>query len=298
MLQQFIIYVVVNGGIYALLGLGFSLIFGVARVLNMAHTAFYMVAAYIMFVLFSPLIGIHMNIAAAIIIAIVAVTLLGMASYKVFIDRVREHPAAVLLITIALALALEQILIMIFHEDVRTLPYLISGYSDIFGVRVLNQHLLTLGIVVVIIVGVWLLLSKTKLGVAIRAVANDTEVASLMGINVPRTLMITMGIASGLAAVAGAVRAPLTTIYPSMWNNPLLIVLVVVVIGGLGSIKGSIIGAFIIAFVGALTAIDPLGILGGGGVYLNLTFTLLAMVVVLIVRPAGLFGTLFEEERL
>jgi len=298
MTQQLIVYTVVIGGVYALLSLGFSLIFGVARVLNMAHTAFYMIAAFILFTLFSPVIGLKMNLIPAIIIAVVAVTLLGMLSYKLFIDRVREHHAAVLLITIAVAMAIQEILILIFHQDVRSLPYLVSGYTEILGVRVLNQHLMTLGIVAVIIIIVWLLLSKTKLGITIRAVANDSEIASLMGISVPRTLMIIMGMAAALAAIAGVVMAPLTTLYPTMWSSPLLIVMVIVVLGGLGSIKGSIIGAFIISFVGGVCVIDPLAILGGGGVYLNMTFTLLAMVIVLIVRPAGLFGTIFEEERL
>jgi branched-chain amino acid transport system permease protein len=107
-----------------------------------------------------------------------------------------------------------------------------------------------------------------------------------------------MGIASALAAIAGVVQAPLTTIAPTMWAAPLMTTMVVVIIGGLGSIKGSIIAAFILGFVSALSVIDPLAILGGGGAYLNLTFILAAMVIVLIVRPSGLFGTLFEEEKL
>jgi branched-chain amino acid transport system permease protein len=298
MFERILVYTVVNGGVYALLALGFSLIFGVARVLNMAHTAFYMVAAYLLFYLISPVIGIEMSLIPAIIITVVAVTLLGMLSYKLFIDRVREHPAAVLLITIALAMAIEEILVLRFREDIRTIPYTVPGYTEILGIRVLNQYLLTLGIVAVIIIIVWLLLAKTKMGIAIRAVANDSEIASLMGISVPRTLLIIMGIATALAAIAGVVMAPLTTLYPSMWGAPLTTIMVIVVLGGLGSIKGSIIGSFIIALVGGVCMADPLSLLGGGGVYMNTTFVLLAMVIVLIVRPAGLFGTIFEEEKL
>jgi branched-chain amino acid transport system permease protein len=152
--------------------------------------------------------------------------------------------------------------------------------------------------VAVTIVAVWLILSKTKLGIAIRAVANDTEIAGLMGISASQVLMITMGIAAALAAIAGVVMAPLTTIAPTMWAAPLMTTMVVVIIGGLGSIKGSIIAAFILGFVSALSVLDPLSILRGGGAYLNMTFTLAAMVIVLIVRPSGLFGTIFEEEKL
>ena len=114
-----------------------------------------------------------------------------------------------------------------------------------------------------------------------------------MGISVPRTLLITMGIATALAAVAAVAVAPLWVVYPYMWNEPLVIVLVIVVLGGLGSIKGSIIGAFIIAFVEVLVAA-----LMPSGAYLKLMFAMVVMIIVLVVRPGGLFGIVFEEERL
>lgn len=298
MVERIIVFTLVSGGVYALLSLGFSLIFGVARVLNMAHTAFFMLAAYSIFYLVSQEMGILLGTIPAIIITVVIVTLLGMLSYKLFINRVREHHAAVLLITIALAMVTEEALLWNFRGDVRGIPSFISGFTTILGVDVLNQYLLTWGMVVVVIVIVWLLLSKTKMGIAIRATANDPEIANLMGISVSRILMITMGIATALAAVAGVVVAPLWNIQPSMWGSPLMIVMVVVVLGGLGSIKGSIIGAFIIGFVATLVATDPLAILRGSGPYLNVSFVMLAMVIVLIVRPGGLFGVMFEEERL
>jgi branched-chain amino acid transport system permease protein len=150
-----------------------------------------------------------------------------------------------------------------------------------------------LGVVAVVIVAVWLILSRTKLGIALRATAQDAEVATLMGISVPRTLMITMGIATFLAAVAALVVAPIRTIYPVMWTAPLVMVMVIVVLGGLGSVKGAIIGAFIIALVEVSVAI-----LMPQYAYLKVVFAILAMIIVLIVRPGGLFGVLFEEERL
>lgn len=298
MIERIIVHTLVSGGVFAILSIGFSLIFGVARVLNMAHTAFYALAAFGTFLLLSPVVGLELPIAPAVIIVIIIVSALGMLAYKLLINPVREHHAAVLLITIALAMIVEEILVWRFGGQNRTIRFLVPGTVDIFGVTIVNQNLLTLGVVAVTIVAVWLILSKTKLGIAIRAVANDTEIASLMGISVSRVLMITMGIASALAAIAGIVMAPLTTIVPTMWSPPLLTVMVCVIIGGLGSIKGSIIGAFILGLVSALSVIDPLALLRGGGAYLNMTFTLAAMVIVLIVRPSGLFGTLFEEEKL
>jgi len=287
MIERIIVHTLVSGGVYAILAVGFSLIFGVARVLNMAHTSFYALAAFGTFLLLSPVVGLELAVAPSVIIIIVVVGALGMLAYKLFINPVREHHAAVLLITIALAMIVEEILVWRFGGQNRTIRFLVPGTVDIFGITIVNQNLLTLGVVAVTIVAVWLILSKTRLGIAIRAVANDTEIAGLMGI-----------IASALAAIAGVVMAPLTTIVPTMWASPLMTTMVVVIIGGLGSIKGSIIGAFILGFVSALSVLDPLSLLRGGGAYLNMTFTLAAMVIVLIVRPGGLFGTLFEEEKL
>lgn len=298
MLERILVFTVVSGGIYALLSVGFSLIFGVARVLNMAHTAFCVVAAYSMFLFVSPQMGIGLGIIPAIIITVAFVTGLGMLSYKLFIDRIREHHGAVLLITIALALVMQEIVLWIFGGDVRGISPFIGGYTEILGLRILNQQIMAVGMVVVVIVSVWLVLAKTKIGIAIRATANDPEIANLMGIGTSKILMITMGIASALAAVAGVVIAPLWALQPTMWGNILVMIMVIVVLGGLGSIKGSIIGSFIIGFVEAVVVTDPFQLLARGGPYLYVTFILLAMVIVLVVRPGGLFGVMFEEERL
>jgi branched-chain amino acid transport system permease protein len=289
-LQLIIVSTLVTGGVYALLAIGFSLIFGNARVINMAHTAFFMVAAYGMWYFMREL---GLGVIASIAITVPATTLLGLLAYWFLINRIREHHAAVLLMTVALALVFQQIFLGIFASHYRSIPYLISGYSEILGVRVLNQHLLSLGIVAAVIVIVWLVLTKTKLGIALRATAQDAEIANLMGISVPRTLLITMGIATALAAIAAVAVAPLWVVYPYMWNAPLVMVLVIVVLGGLGSIKGSIIGAFIVALVEVLVAT-----LMPSGAYLKVMFAMLVMIIVLVVRPGGLFGIVFEEERL
>lgn len=288
--QVIIVFSLVNGGVYALLAVGFSLIFGVGRVLNLAHAAFLMLASYSMWYLTRQQ---GLGVIASIAITVPIITFLGVLIYRLFIDRIREHHAAVLLVSIALLLVFEQVMFMSFGGHVRTVTLYIPGYSVILGIKVLNQHLVVLGIVALAIATVQLLLTRTKLGITIRAVANDAEIAGLMGISPSRTLMITTGIATALAAVAGIAMAPLWESTPTMWGSPMLMMMVIVVLGGLGSIKGSIIGAFIIGFVQILVV----ALLPGGG-YLNLSFVLLAMVIVLIVRPGGLFGTLFEEERL
>jgi branched-chain amino acid transport system permease protein len=285
-----IIFTLVKGGIYALLAVGFSLIFGVARLINLAHTGFYMLAAYGVWY-FASQVG--LGTVESIIISVVAVTLLGVLSYRFVIDRIREHHAAVLLVTLGLAMAFEQFMTLFFSGNYETIPDYVSGFVQISGIRVLNQYVLALSVVAAMIIVVMLFLTKTKLGTAIRATANDAEIASLMGISVPRTLMITMGIATALAAIAGVVMAPSVIISPALWSSPLVMMMVIVVLGGLGSIKGSIIGSFIIGFVETLVTIT----LPQGG-YLKTTFVLLVMVIVLLVRPGGLFGIMLEEERL
>jgi len=289
-IEQLIISTLVTGGVYALLAIGFSLIFGNARVINLAHTGFFMLAAYGLYYFIRQL---GLDTGWAILITVPAVTLVGILAYRYLINPIREHLAAVLLMTVALAMAFQELMQALFSSLYWSIPPLIPGFTDILGVSVLNQHLLTLGVVAVVIVVVWLILSKTKLGIALRATAQDAEVANLMGISVPRTLMITMGIATALAAIAAVVVAPIWTIYPAMWTGPLVMVMVVVVLGGLGSIKGAIIGAFIIALVEVSVSLFM-----PSYAYLKVVFAILTMVIVLIVRPGGLFGILFEEERL
>jgi branched-chain amino acid transport system permease protein len=290
MIQGFIIQTLVTGGVYALLAVGFALIFGVARMINLAHTSFLMLAAYGMFYATYRL---DLDVISAIIISLVATTLIGVVSYKLFIDRIREHQVTVLLITVALAIVFQECMLIPFGAHFRGAPPLIPGFQEIVGVRITNEQLLTVAVVLVVLVGIWALLSKTKLGIAIRATAQDTEIASLMGIDVSRILLITMGIAVALAAVSGIVVAPLWVVYPYMWMSPLITVMAIVVLGGLGSVKGSLIGAFIIGLVQtAVVFFLP------GGAFLSVAFALLVMVIILVVRPEGLYGIVFEEERL
>ena len=289
MLLDIIITSLINGSTYALLAIGFSLIFGVARIVNIAHTAFYMVAAYcIYFVTYK--IGYHPIV--GMLIAVPVVTLLGMVTYWIFIAPIREHEAAVLIGTIALAIALQEIMLLIFTGDYLSVPALIQGYFSIFGVKVFYQQLLTLVAALIILGVLRLLLMKTKLGLAIRSTAEDREVANLMGMNESRMAMITVGISVALAGVTGAVVAPLTTINPFMWMHPLIMMMAVVVLGGLGSIKGSFFAAYILGFAEALVVfLIPMGAFLKGSVALSI------MVLVLLIRPEGLFGVAFEEER-
>jgi len=290
MFQAFVVQALVTGGVYALLAVGFSLIFGVARMVNLAHTSFLMLAAYGMFYTTYRL---GLDVFTAILISLMATVIIGLVSYKLFIDRIREHGVTVMLVTLALATIFQESMILAFGAHFREAPTLIPGYVEIFAVKVMYQHLLTIAVVAVVLLGMWLLLAKTKLGIAIRATAQDAEIANLMGINVSNILLVAMGIAAALAAIAGIVVAPLWVVYPYMWMSPLVMIMAIVVLGGLGSIKGSLIAAFIIGLVEvAVVFYLP------GGSFLRGAIALLVMVIILVVRPEGLYGIVFEEERL
>jgi branched-chain amino acid transport system permease protein len=280
----------VNGSVYALLAAGLSLLFGVGRIINLAHTAFFVLAGYGMWS-FTRALG--WGAIPSIAVTVVVITLVGVLVYRFIIDRVRQHEQVVLLVTVALAMAIQEILLATFGEYYRTCPPLLPGETVILGSRVSNEYLLIVGVVVAVIIIIWLLLAKTKLGTAIRATANDAEIASLMGISVPRTLMVTMGIATALAALAACLVGSLWITYPMAWMDPLTTVLIIVVLGGLGSIKGSIISAYMLALA-ELLAFNFMS----SGAFLAKPFMLLVLVIVLVVRPGGLFGIVLEEERL
>lgn len=289
MASDIIVNGLISGSIYALLAIGFSLIFGVARIVNIAHTAFYMVAAYVIhFCLHSLGIPYLLSMPLAVMLVVV----LGLACYRLLIDLIREHEAAVLIATIALAMIFQELALLLFKGHYRGTPPLIEGSMVVGGVKVAYQQVLTFLSVLVILLGIWLFLMRTRLGLAIRTTAQDREIANLMGMDVAHIAMVTMGISVGMAGIAGAIVVPLFVIDPFMWLAPLIIIMAVVVLGGLGSIKGSFLGAYILGFAESLVVfLLPMGSFLKGAVALSV------MIGVLLVRPEGLFGIAFEEER-
>lgn len=272
-----------------MLALGFSLIFGVARIMNLTHTAYYMLSAYLIYYFNETL---SMPLALSCLLAVALVVAAGMAVYKVMVAPVRERVTAVLIITLVLAIVFQEVVVIIFGSHYRTLPKLISGTARFAGTTLTYQHLFTLCAVIMVLGGIWLVLFKSRLGIAIRAMAMDREVANLMGMPESRIAGITVAISVGLAAIAGAVVAPLFILEQAMWMHPLVVVMAAVILGGLGSIKGSIIGAFILAFAEIILVflVPKLAFLRGA-------VSMTVMLAVLMIRPEGLFGIFMEGER-
>ena len=280
----------VSGGIYALLAVGFSLTFGVARIMNLAHTAFYMVGAFFVFIGVETL---GLDVILASILAIIITIFIGVACYRLLFDRTKEQEIAVMIISVAAAMLFQESLTLIFTGQYHRVPPFAAGFVEMMGRKVSFQHLVAFGVCAVSFGGLWMLLKKTKLGNAIRVVSQDREMAGVMGINVSRVNTITVGISAGLAGIGGAVIAPIHMVSPEMWIHPLIIVLAAVVLGGLGSIKGSLIGAFTLGFAeSAVVFTVP------EGSFLKGAVSMAVMLIVLYMRPSGFFGVVFEEEAL
>ena len=277
LIVEIIITALVLSGLYILLSVGFSLIVGVAQILNFAHGALYLIAAYWMVFILS------LGYEIAVITALAVTPLLSLVIYRVFIGPLREKGARAALVTVALALIVQEVLKLIFGPQIQSLPNMVSGYSTILGVPVTNQKLLSVVVAYVSVSILWLFLKKTKQGNAIRAVTQNMDVARLVGVNIRRVLMTCMGISALLAALAAVFFAPTWAVSPTGWDI-IFRAFPIIILGGMGSIKGSVVASIIFAF----TETTIIFTYGGGNLVSIVSFLL--MLTVIFFRPTGLFG--------
>ncbi|MCM5570982.1 branched-chain amino acid ABC transporter permease [Burkholderiaceae bacterium FT117] len=279
-MAEILIQGAVSSAIYAMLAVGFTLIFGVARILNLAHGSFYALGAYGAYLLTS--LGLPLVPAALLSIAFVAV--FGVVMERVFVRPMRKQSLlAVLMITLAVALAVEQALFLGFGSEYRNVPALVSAKYTIAGVDIAGQRLLTLVAGIVLIGALWLFIQRTRLGSAILAISQDPEAAQYMGIPSDRIFALVMALSAGLAAAAGILAGPFLTVQPTMWLLPIVKAFAIVVVGGLGSIPGSILAALMLGYAETIVA------------YVISTswteiISVLATLLMLVFRPAGIFG--------
>ncbi|MET0906912.1 MAG: branched-chain amino acid ABC transporter permease [Tardiphaga sp.] len=277
---QILIYGAVSSAIYAMLAVGFTLIFGVARILNLAHGSFYALGAYSAYVLTSVL-NVPLLIAAPLAVLIVAG--FGVLMERYLVRPLRASQLAVLMITLAVSLAVEQALFITFGSEYRNVPSFVADKLTIGGVDIGGQRLLALVMGVLVLLLLWLFIQRTRLGAAILAVSQDPEAAQYMGIPTNRIFSIVMAISAGTAALAGILVSPFLTVQPTMGLLPMVKAFAIVIVGGLGSIPGSIIASLILGYSETIVA------------YLISTswtelVSLVAVVVTLMIRPAGILG--------
>jgi len=270
------------GGVYALIGVGLTMIFGVMRVINFAHGDLLMVGMYLTWGLFTWL---GLDPYVSLLITAPAMVVFGALLQKVFINRVLNAlPQNQILLTIGLGLIMSNGMMLVFTSDYRILTTSYSSSSFMLGGISVSQPLLYSFLVTVLItVALFLFLQRTDTGQAIRATAQDREAAQLMGINVTRMSVLAFGLGTALAGTAGALLAPTYYIFPQVGGPFTLKAFVVVVLGGMGSVVGATLGGVLIGLTESLAAVYVASGLKELVVYV-------AFLLVLLFKPSGLLG--------
>ncbi|MHA1375722.1 MAG: branched-chain amino acid ABC transporter permease [Promethearchaeota archaeon] len=282
MIEVFLVFGAVQSAVYALLAMGYSLVYGVGGILNLAHGAYYLIATYLFYWILPFFVG-DFGFILGMIITLIIVSIIGMASYLLIIKPLQDHEISVLIGTFALAFFCEQLVSVLFDPRSKVIDSIWSINVDFLGVSIL-LHRIILIITALITVGlITFFISKSKLGKSIRAVSQDREAASLMGINVDRILMYTVTISAFLAGLAAVFFAPIDRVAPYMGWIVLTDSIAIVILGGMGSLPGSLVGALILGYIRMFT-----------NFYISTTIStilpILVIIVILIIRPRGLFG--------
>lgn len=281
LLQQ-LVNGLVSGSFYALLALGLSVIFGMLGVVNFAHGAFYMLGAVGAFVLLDT---VGLSWWLALLVVPIALGILGMAFERLLIARlVRLDPLYNFLLTFGIALILQDVVRL--RYGVASQPYsrpaLLDGSVDLGLFDYPKYQVFVFAFSVVVSVLVWLALTKTRVGVIVRASTERPELTRALGIDVRRWVTPVFGFGIALAGLAGVLAAPMRAVNANMGADIIIVIFAVVVIGGLGSVFGSVTAGYL---VGMLTAVGNLYVPAFSQ---SLVFVLMALV--LLLRPAGLFG--------
>ena len=278
-----------SGSIYALVALGYSMVYGIILLLNFAHGDIIMVGAYVVWYSMSSL-GLHPVV--SMLLAIIACTLLGMLIEKLAYTPLRSAPRLSLLITaIGVSFLLENGFQLIFGAGAQTVPTLVSGPSLSLGsVTVSFPAILTLVVSILSMAVLTFLVQKTKLGKAMRAVSEDMGAAQLMGISLNRTISFTFAVGSALAGIGSVLYlCAYPQASPTMGSMLGLKAFVAAVLGGIGSIPGAMVGGFAIGLAEALVSAAGLSVWKDGVVFAIL-------IVVLLVKPTGLLGKPIVEK--
>ncbi|MFP4037973.1 MAG: branched-chain amino acid ABC transporter permease [Desulfobacteraceae bacterium] len=273
------------GGIYALVAVGLSLQYGVARVLNIAHGEFIMLGAFMTWSLYTVF---GINPVLCLAISGPAIFVIGFLLYRTLFARLRRRSATPgafegnsMLACFGLLFILQNVAILIWGAGIKGFTYL-AVPVDIGGARFAANRLTTLGITVLICAVFYLFLARTYLGKAIRAAAEDPVPAQLMGVNIHPVLALCFGFGALMAGLGGALISMCYKIQPTMGLEYTMIALIVIVLGGLGSIPGSLVGGLILGLVGSIvTYVEP---------GLSLVAYYVIFMLLLLVKPKGILG--------
>ncbi|CAN5576938.1 branched-chain amino acid ABC transporter permease [soil metagenome] len=270
------------GSIYAMVALGLVLLYRTTKVLNFAHGDMAVLATFLAFALLNTS---SLSYGLVFLLTLAAAFLIGAAVYLSLVKPAKNQSAlGQLILTLGLALALNGFSALVFGTDNKAMPPLVAdSIVRVAGVRVSLLALFTAGLGLALMSGLWALLNFTKLGLAMRAVAQRQDVAQTLGIPVRRVVMATWGVAAALAAAAGLLFAPTALLNPAMMLDPLAKGFVAAVLGGMNSLPGAVLGGYVLGVTELLV-----------GRYVSLefkaSFAFLVVILVLVFRPDGLLG--------
>jgi len=287
--MDILVYGTINSVALALMALGFALVYGISRVPNFAHGAIYVLSGFITWTFLRSL---GLNYALSIVITMVAIGILGAILYQLVLIRVRGMAISEIIASYAIGLAiLEGLRWGGFKGMSYTLPVFIEGSVTIGDIPVDYQRILVVGLGALIVLGLWFFTHYTRIGLALRGMAQDERAALMLGIDSDLMAVVAMAIGAMLAGLAGALLLPLGNIVVESGYNVLILAIAVCIVGGLGSWMGAVLAAFLIGFAQILTVVYL-------GSHYQMVIALLAIIFTLILKPSGLFGMQKElEER-
>lgn len=287
--MDILIYGTINSVALALYALGFALVYGICRLPNFAHGALYVLSGFIAWTVLNTL---KANPFVAVVVSLLVTGLIGAVIYRVFLIRVRGMEISEIIASYAIALAiLEGLRWGGFKGMTYTLPVFVDGSVTIAGISVDYQRILCVVIGAALVGGLWLFTRFTRLGLALKGMAQDERAALMLGIDSDTMAVVAMGLGSMLAAFAAMLLLPLGNIVVESGYNVLILAIAVCIVGGIGSWMGAVLAAFIIGFAQILTVVYL-------GSHFQMMIALLAIILTLILKPSGLFGQQKElEER-
>lgn len=284
---QTIINALVASTVNALVAVGLVLIFGVMGIVNFAHGELFMVGAYVVWFLYSSY-GLPFPVAVAG--SFIIVTVIGLLMERTMFRPMRDNPLGGLINSLGVLFILQVLAVQAgglgLMKNVN--PAYRGTFELPFGASIAQQRLAVLVVGVVLLFLVWLFLTRTRLGWALRAVAQDHDAAALQGISLNRISMIAVGLSGGLAGIAGGLMAPLTRVEPYMGHSVIITAFIVTIVGGIGSLSGAVLAAVLYGFFHVFVATYF-----GGTVATILG--LVVMVCILVVKPTGLMGARVSE---
>lgn len=287
--MEILIYGTVNSIALALYALGFAMVYGVSRLPNFAHGAIYILNGFIVWIFLNTL---HLNYLLSILLTMIVTGILGALIYRLVLIRVRGMAISEIIASYAIGLAiLEGLRYGGFKGMTYTLPVFMQGTMFIAGIPIDYHRVLVVGIGTVVIVLLWLFTHYTRIGLALRGMAQDEQAAIMLGIDSDLMALVAIAFGCMLAALAAVLLLPLGNIIVEGGYRVLILAIAVCIVGGLGSWMGAVLAAFLIGFAQILTVVYL-------GTHFQMVVALGAIILTLILKPSGLFGQQKElEER-